>query len=101
MSIGRAHACSTFFTDADGIEYLFACGGDLNGSVEVYNFSKNKWSDVANTNVSRECAGIFYDAFDDIVSVYNLFILQYKFPLIRHHYFILCCIVYVKLFCVL
>ena len=64
---GRSFACSTFFNDAHGVEHLFLCGGDLNGSVEVYNFADNKWSDVANTNVSRECAGIFYDVMDNLI----------------------------------
>ena len=65
MNTGRAHASSTFFTDYSGTEYLFICGGDLNGSVEVYNFETNTWRDVANTNVSRECAGICYDNFEN------------------------------------
>jgi len=67
LNTGRAHACSSFFRDDDGVEKLFVCGGDLNGSVEVYNFADNKWIDVANTNVSRECAGIYYDEMDNLI----------------------------------
>eukprot|EP00484_Ammonia_sp_Unknown_P013991 CAMPEP_0197078788 /NCGR_PEP_ID=MMETSP1384-20130603/213295_1 /TAXON_ID=29189 /ORGANISM="Ammonia sp." /LENGTH=536 /DNA_ID=CAMNT_0042517657 /DNA_START=28 /DNA_END=1638 /DNA_ORIENTATION=+ len=67
MGTGRAHASSTFINTADGTESLFVCGGDLNGSVEVYNFAENSWRDAANTNVSRECAGIYYDRHENVI----------------------------------
>eukprot|EP01084_Bolivina_argentea_P240428 403926_1 len=67
MNTGRAHASSTFFSSPEGTQQLFVCGGDLNGSVEVYSFDKNQWTDVANTNVSRECAGIYYEAYENVI----------------------------------
>eukprot|EP01084_Bolivina_argentea_P003571 6717_1 len=67
MNTGRAHANSTFFRDKNGNEKLFVCGGDLNGSVEVYSFENNKWINVSNTNVSRECAGIYYHKSENLI----------------------------------
>ena len=67
MNSGRAFASSTFFVDKGGDERLFVCGGDLNGSVETFDFGEGRWSDMANTNVSRESAGIYYDAMGDCI----------------------------------
>ena len=39
----------------------------MNGSVEVYDFEGNRWLDVANTNVSRECAGIYHDSSENLI----------------------------------
>merc|ERR1719295_947307 len=67
MSSGRAFASSTLFADKEGVQRLFVCGGDLNGSVEVYDFEEGTWTDMANTTVSRESAGIYHDAQGDCI----------------------------------
>ena len=66
MNTGRAYASSCFINLESGKEVLFICGGDLNGSCELFDFDTNLWrEDIANNNVSRECAGIYYDKFEN------------------------------------
>ena len=68
MNTGRCYSSSCFVQLESGTEVLFVCGGDLNGSCELYDFNTGKWAeDIANNNVSRECAGIYYDKFENMI----------------------------------